>query len=159
MKAKTLFATMLAAGIVGFASIDVSAQDKPAPKPGAGMQMDQKPRQQMMERMKQMQAETQRIHETRDPAERAKLMQDHMKHMQEGMQMMRGMGGESMGMMGGGMMGGGGHMMQGGKRGAGGQTMPMIEQRMDMMQMMMEQMMQHQGMMSGQGMMPQRPAK
>lgn len=129
MKSKTLVAVLFAIGFAGVAPVGVLAHEKSAPKAAAGMQMDPKMQQPMTERMKQMQGEMQRIHETKDPAEQAKLMQDHMKHMQEGMQMMRGMGG------------------------AGRQGMPMMEQRMDMMQMMMEQMMQHQEMMQP------RPAK
>jgi hypothetical protein len=82
--------------------------DKPAAKPRAGMQMDPKLQQQMMERMKTMRAQMDKIHQTTDPKEREKLMAEHMKTMQEGMQMMQGMGGGMMGGgAGGGMMGGG----------------------------------------------------
>jgi len=136
MKVRNLVAALLAIGIVGAAPLGTLAQDKPAAKPGATMQMDPKMRQQMMDRMKTMQAQMDKIRQTTDPKEREKLMTEHMKSMQEGMRMMRGMGGGMMGMMGGGMMGGG----------AGSQSMPMMEGRMDMMQMMMEQMMQHQQM-------------
>jgi len=74
-------------------------------------------------------------------------MENHMSQMQEKMKAMRGMGGATM--MGGGEHGG---MMMGGKKGGmksgmkDGDMMKhqeMMEKRMDMMQMMMEQMMQH----------------
>jgi hypothetical protein len=102
-----------------------------AAKPRASMQMDPKLQQQMMERMKTMHAQMDKIRQTADPKEREKLMAEHMKTMQEGMQMMQGMGGGMMGMMG------------------GGQGPQMMEGRMDMMQMMMEQMMQHLQMQEG----------
>ncbi len=82
-----------------------------------------------MDLMQKMQGQMQRIRETKDPAERRKLMDEHQKSMQEGMNMMHG-------------------MMGGGKPAAGGMKpearMGMMEQRMDMMQMMMEQMMQRE---------------
>ena len=99
------------------------------------MQMDPKLQQQMMDRVKEMQAQMDKIRQTNDPKEREKLLAEHMKSMQDGMQMMRGTGGGMMGMMG------------GGQRGSGGQSAQMMERRMDMMQMMMEQVMQHQQMM------------
>ena len=48
-----------------------------------------------------MQTQMDRVRATADPAERQKLMQEHMASMQEGMKSMRGMGGPTMGMMGG----------------------------------------------------------
>jgi hypothetical protein len=103
------------------------------------------------EHMKKMQGIMARMQKTTDPAERQKLMTEHMQAMQEGMKTMRGMSGMMHGMTGGGMMGTG--MMgqapkeEGGKPGMsdGGPMSPaMLESRMEMMQMMMEQMMQHQ---------------
>ena len=79
--------------------------------------------------------------------------------MQEGMNMMRGMGGPMMmggqggmgpGAMGGGQKGGMGPGMMGGGPMGGmdpKQQQEMMGRRIDMMQMMMEQMMQHQNMM------------
>jgi periplasmic protein CpxP/Spy len=99
----------------------------------------------MQEHMKKMMQQMDAIHKADDAKKRDKLLQEHMQSMQEGMKMMRGMGGGMMkGMMGKGdsgmMMGKGGGMMKGG-------DMPMrhraLEQRVDMMQMMMEQMMRH----------------
>lgn len=121
----------------------VSAQEKSAPaKPAMGMDMD-KQMPQMQEKMKAMQGQMDKIHKTTDPKERQKLMQAHMQAMQENMKMMRGMGSPM-------MKGGGEHggmMMRDMKGGmTEGDMMKrhaMMEQRMDMMQMMMEQMMQH----------------
>jgi hypothetical protein len=142
---RTPIAIALLAAALAVQPLTAAAQSttgKPAAKPGAGMQMDSKLQQQMMNRMKEMQAHMEKIRQTTDPNERQKLMAEHMKSMQEGMQMMRGAGGGMMGMMGGAA---GGGMM--GPRGGGGQSPQMMERRMDMMQMMMEQMMQHQQMM------------
>ena len=85
----------------------------------------------MMANMKAMQAQMARIRSTTDPKEREKLMQEHMKSMQDNMAKMRGMGG--------GMMGG-----MASKGGDETKHHAMMEQRMDMMQMMMEQMLEHQ---------------
>jgi hypothetical protein len=81
--------------------------------------------QSMMENMKKMQAEMEKIHQTTDAAERQKLMQAHMQSMREQMTMMRSMGG--------------GMMSDDPKT-----SQKKMEECMDMMQMMMEQMMQHQ---------------
>ncbi len=150
---RTPIAIALLAAALAVQPLTAAAQtsaDKPAAKPRAGMQMDPKLQQQMVDRLKDMQAQMDKIRQTSDPKEREKLLAEHMKSMEEGMQMMRGMGGGTMGMMGGGA---GGGMMGGGQRGSGGQSPQMLERRMDMMQMMMEQMMQHQEMMQ------QAPAK
>lgn len=91
----------------------------------------------MQARMKEMQATMVRIHKATDPAERERLMQEHMKQMHEMM-------GDMHGMMGAGMMAGAG--MKGGD--GKGKEMPMtdqqgmMEKRLDMMQGMMEQMME-----------------
>jgi hypothetical protein len=85
--------------------------------------------------MKKMQGQMSAIRATKDPKERAKLMDEHMKTMQNTMQMMQ----QEKGCM---MMGKGGMdsgMMKDGES-AGG---------MSMMQGMMEQMMQHQKAMQG----------
>ena len=137
-----LFAATLAAQPLAGAA---QSQEKPAAKPRAGMQMDPKLQQQMIERLKTMQAEMAKIRETSDPQERQKLLAEHMKTMQEGMQAMGGMGGGMMGRMGGGGMMGGGATMGG--KGGRPQSPQMMEQRMDMMQMMMDQMMEHMQMM------------
>ena len=80
---------------------------------------------------------------TTDPKERQKLMQEHMSAMQDNMKMMHGMGGSM-------MTGSGEHegMPMAGKKAAMSeadmmQRHEMMAARMDMMQMMMEQMMEH----------------
>ena len=98
----------------------------------------------MMNNMKKMQQQMEKIQATTDPRERQKLMQQHMQTMQENMKAMHGMMGNSM------MMDGDqspGMAMGDHKDMKGGDMMKhhgMMENRMNMMQMMMEQMMQHQ---------------
>ncbi len=114
-----------------------------------------KPMERMHENMQKMQAQMQKIMQTKDPKEREKLLNEHWQSMHDAMKTMRGMGGgmkmsgggKAGGMMDGGMMGGSGktqsRMMSGDMMGGG----KMMEDRMDMMQMMMEQMMEHMGAM------------
>jgi hypothetical protein len=98
---------------------------------------DAKQMTQMRDRMKEMQEQMDRVNKTQDPQERQRLMQEHMQTMQEQMTDMRAMGGGMMmGMMG--QSGGGMHRK--------GKMDPekrhqMMQDRMDMMQMMMEHMM------------------
>lgn len=109
------------------------------------------------ERMKQAQALMVKLREAKNPAERQKLMQEHLQAMHDTIGMMRGMkmdmgSGQGMGMMGSGqgmgMMGQGkGHTQTCG-------MMPMhrmMEGRMEMMQMMMEQMLEQQEMLIQDG--------
>lgn len=95
------------------------------------------------QQVKTMQEMHQKMAAAKTPEERAALMRDHMKTMQDGMAMM----GQMRGMMGGGMMGGTG--MGAGKGPAGG-GMPMdadmMKRRMEMMEMMMQMMMDREGM-------------
>jgi hypothetical protein len=132
-------ACALAAPIAG--AQDKHAHDKPAPS----MEQDAHTGQ-MQEKMKAMQAQMDRIHRTTDPKERQKLMQEHMQAMLASMKAMHGMGGPM-------MKSGGEHagMTMGDKKGGmkGGmkegdmmKRHAMMEKRMDMMQMMMEQMVQ-----------------
>lgn len=117
------------------------AQDDEA----AGMKMEK-----MQEKMKTMREQMEKIHSAKDPQERQKLMKEHMQSMQEGMKMMGGMGA---GMKGGDMMAKAKKDQAGSMPDAGdGMEMcPMIkkhksvEARLDMMQKMMEQMMEHEG--------------
>lgn len=97
---------------------------------------------QMEQNMKDLQLQMDKIHRTSDPKERQRLMDAHMQAMQDHMKKMRDMGGP--------MMKGGMHdrMMMGGKNGGVtnddvAKMQEMMNTRMDMMQMMMEQMMQH----------------
>jgi len=99
------------------------------------------------QQMKTMQEMHQKMMAAKTPAERAALMKDHMKAMQDGMAMMGQMGGgpAMMGQMGAGMPG---MPMQG----AGMSSMPggMHEdmmQRMAMMQMMMQMMVDREAAM------------
>jgi hypothetical protein len=85
--------------------------------------------------MKMMQEMHRKLAAAKTPEERAALMKDHMKTMQDGMAMM--------GRMRGGMIGGG--------MGAGDGKAPMpmdpatMKRRMDMMEMMMQMMMDRDG--------------
>ncbi|MHC6052202.1 hypothetical protein ACYT84_10640 [Ralstonia solanacearum] len=101
---------------------------------------------QARQQMKNMLAQMDKIHQTKDPKERQRLMTEHMQAMQDTMQTMRSMGGPMMmDMMGGqGMGAGGSGPMMGGSGMPMDQRMNMMENRMDMMQMMMEQMLKQQ---------------
>jgi len=138
MKTSILISAIAACGLLAACTTSapvVSAQEQSAAaKPAMSMDME-KHMSQMQARMKAMQAQMDTIRNTKDPKERQKLMQEHMQAMQANMKMMRGMGGPMM--MGGGPMAGMDPKNQ----------QEMMGHRMDMMQMMMEQMMQHQQMM------------
>jgi hypothetical protein len=90
--------------------------------------------------LKMMHEMHQKMAAAKTPEERAALMKEQMKTMQDGMAMMGQMGG---------MMGGGMGMGMAGKA-PGGASMPMdadtMQRRMDMMQMMMQMMMDREGM-------------
>ena len=89
----------------------------------------------MQDRMKAMREMHDQMAQAKTPEERQALMADHMKAMQGGMQMMKGMGG----------MGHGRrclHARPPGPPADIGKCQQLMEQRMDMMQMMMEMMMQ-----------------
>ncbi len=107
-------------------------------------QLDQikKHNDEMEKHLKEMQALMDKMHTTQDPKERRKLMEEHSKAMQE---MMKGMRSSSTEMK----MG----MMSGGPK--AGESMPegekmrqyLLEKRIDMMNMMMEQMGMREDMM------------
>jgi hypothetical protein len=90
----------------------------------------------MQDNARKMQVQLERIAKTKNAAERERLVGEHMQTMHENLQLARGLGAPGMGcpMMGMGMMGGdaGAEPMMG--------RMQQLEKRMDMMQMMMEQM-------------------
>lgn len=122
---------------------------KPAPAPAAAVQ-DQRFNA-AYDHMKKMMAQMDKIKATKDPAERQRLMQEHMDSLHAGMQAMRPAGGGMMQMMNCQMMQNGagqcpmmGQQHQHGRQGPGAR-MDMMEKRMDMMQMMMEQMVEHEG--------------
>jgi len=146
MKTSILIATAAAcmvAAPMAFAD-DMAAPTKPGMNMGMKMGADGKVSQ-MEQNMKDLQLQMDKIHRTSDPKERQRLMDAHMQAMQDHMKAMRDMGGP--------MMKGGMHdRMMGGKN--GGMTnddiMKMQEMqntRLDMMQMMMEQMMQRDQVM------------
>ena len=119
-----------------------------AGRPLAQPKTDEEAMLQMQQQMKKMHNQMSRMQQATDPAERQKLMDEHMQSMREGMQTMHGIGG---GMMSGDMLG---QMPKDGtaKSGpmAGGKmSAEMMQRRMDMMQMMMEQMIEHQSAMQG----------
>ncbi len=107
MKTSLLVAAMLGCTL----SLPVlSAQETALPaKSAMSMDMDKK-MPHMQENMKKMQQQMEQMRATSDPAEREKLMQQHMQTMQDHMTSMRGMGG----------MGGMGGMMMQGSTGHGG---------------------------------------
>ena len=82
------------------------------------------------QQMKAMHDMHQKMQAAKTPAERAALMKDHMKAMQDGMAMMGQMGGMPMRDSGKSSMPGTAHMQK-----------DMMQRRMDMMEMMMQMMM------------------
>ncbi len=117
-----------------------------------GNMMDGKMMERMQDNMQKMHAQMKEIRNTEDEATRNRLMDEHMQAMEDGMGMMRGMGGDMMlGMKDGDMQQRKG-MEDGSMKNAKGmkgemapspgdmmERMGMMEKRMDMMQMMMEQ--------------------
>jgi len=90
----------------------------------------------MQDQMKAMQEMRDKMMNAKTPEERQALMADHMKAMQGGMQMMRGMGGM-------GAMGGSACMSDPkGSPADMAKCQQTMDQRMEMMQLMMEMMMQ-----------------
>jgi len=121
----------------------------PSPQASPGGQMMGGDVQSIENAMQKMQEEMAKISATSDSAERQKLIAEHMLTMRGAMGTMMKMGGPGTGMMlGGGMMRSdrGQPSAAQGADDAGGR-MNMMEQRVGMMQMMMDQMMQHQDMM------------
>jgi len=92
----------------------------------------------MHAKMKKMQEQMEKIRASKDPEERQKLMQEHMESMREGMKAMRGMGRKPKGECpdeGDGEAAEKGGMMKKHK---------LVEDRLDAMQKMMEQMLEHE---------------
>jgi hypothetical protein len=101
-------------------------------QPGASMM-------QMDDHMKKMQTLHDRMMNAASPEERQNVMQEARKEMQDSMAMMKPRtNGEA--------MRGSGMMPQKGKAAAGDAQIQMLEKRVDMMQMMMQMMMDQQGM-------------
>lgn len=116
--------------------------------------MGQEQMQQMNENMSRMQEMMQEMHNTNSSAERDQLREQHMSSMREHMGMMRGgtmQPGHGMRGDGSGMMNNQGQRQSGDRRetraaGEGmdnEQRMEMMENRMNQMQLMMEQMLEH----------------
>jgi len=95
--------------------------------------------------MQKMKALHDKVTSAATPEERQNVLDEQRQEMQVGMSMMNQM------MPGGGMMrgAGGGVMGQKGKPADANAQIPMMQKRMDMMQMMMQTMMDQQGMMAG----------
>lgn len=93
-----------------------------------------------------MQVQMDRIHQTKDPKGRQRLMAEHVQAIQDAIQTVHDMGGPMMmDMMGGQGMGvGGAAPMTGGSGMPMEQHMNMMENRMDMVQMMMNRMLKQQ---------------
>jgi hypothetical protein len=130
-----------------FSAVSGLAQDAKAPgASGRGAATPSMPTMaQMDEHMKKMQALHDRMLSAASTEERQKAMGEARKEMQEEMAIMKPMmHGE--GMMGGGMMGGGMIGEKGNSVNAQAQIQ-VLGKRMDMMQMMMQMMMDQQGMM------------
>ena len=150
----TLKTSILVAAFVTCALVAplASAQDQAAPaKPAMSMPMDAQ-MSQMHTNMTLMQSQMDTIHATTNPKERQKLMQAHMQTMQDSMAMMRSMSKPMPmdGSQGGGMAMGADKGKPSDKGMMGGDMMKhhqMMEERMGMMQTMMEQMLQHQQVM------------
>ena len=105
--------------------------------------------QKMSGNLKKMQSQLNKLGKAKTPQERQGLLEEHMMTMQENMMMGHSMMGEPMAcdMMGKGMKGHGGGMMGHGHSDGAGMApeammnrMQMMEQRMDAMQMMLDQM-------------------
>ena len=133
------------------ATITAPAADEQESKSAAGMEGMQS----MQKNMKAMHELMEKIHSSNDPAEKTQLLKQHMQAMRDQMKGMQGKGGMTMGMMNGGMAEGtktqsnGMAMMCGGKKGTKSGDMMMkchgmMQARMEMMQDMMGQMLEHE---------------
>jgi hypothetical protein len=141
MKRHALFAALMLSAL---AMQPVLADDAhhPDQKAGAAAPAADLTIQKMQANTKRMQSQLEQMAKSKDPAQRQKLMQEHLQTMQENMTAGKSMMGGMMDcpMMKGGMMGGG-MGMQGGAAGQDdmmARRMEMMEKRMDMMQMMIQ---------------------
>lgn len=124
------------------------AADDAAPSTDVGMSMMQEGMQQHMQKMQDTMA---KIHQSKSPKERQKLMAEHMTMMQDGMGMMRGDGEKKMcagkkkdSMMSDGKMMCTDKMEEGKTKGDMCCGKCGMKMRMDMMEQMMGQMLEHQ---------------
>ncbi len=149
MKTSILVAAIMSGAL---AAPFASAQDKSLSAPAVSAQKKSSPARQamrvdmdmsqMQENVNTMRQQMEKLQATTDPQERQKLLQAHMQTMQESMQAMHGMCGPML--MGDGQSGGAKSGHKHTTRGDMTQRQEIMEKRMDMMQMMMEQMMQHE---------------
>lgn len=137
MKSSILVAAILASVL---STPVLSAQESLVPAKSAISMDTNKQMPQLQENMKKAQQQMDKIRATTDPTEYQKLIQEHMDTMQENMAMIRHMRGPMME----GVVEHAGMKKKGGKRGSDRTHYEMMEQRMDSMQMMMEQMLSHQ---------------
>lgn len=148
MKKALAISVCTAAFISTYASMPMAQDSKmPAPNPAStttqsdsSMNMA-KQTGSIDEHMKKMHALHDKMSAAATPEARQKIMAEQRQEMQRGMALMKPMmhGGAGMGAMGGGMMAQ--------KDQPGDASMQMMQKRMDMMQMMMQTMMDHQGML------------
>ena len=148
---------LVAVAVCALSSVPLaSAQDSAATaKPAMSMEMDAQ-MVQMHDKTTQMQSEMDAIRAATDPKERQKLMQAHMQTMQDSMATMRSMSkAMTADSHGGGMAMGGSKEMpakgapadMGMMSGNMMQRHQMMERRMEMLQTMIDQMLQHQQVM------------
>jgi hypothetical protein len=144
---KTITFSAIAASIVLAMPVFAEESHHPTAQPGAGQPAQARPDgktvQKMQDNLGRMRTQLERLAKAKTAEERQKLMDEHMQTMQENMKMASGMRAGMMDcpMMEGGMMGKGGMGMMGGNSpDAMAKHMERMEKRMDMMQMMMEQM-------------------
>jgi hypothetical protein len=159
---RTLVSMMMATLLASHAYADDKHHPPEAAKPAQGKQSAPAPAAAdkrftaAYDQMKKMMGQMDKIKATKDPQERQRLMQEHMEAMHEGLQALRPTGGGAMQMMGCQMMKekeakdkDDGKMcpMMGDARAkaSSGERLDMMEKRMDMMQMMMEQMVEREG--------------
>lgn len=143
------FSRIVICSVIATVPAFANAQGNNGQMPRGGM-MNQEQMQQMHDNMSRMQQMMQEMRSADSKEERERLRDQHMEAMQEQMDMMRG------GMMGPGMMGQGMMHGQPGQDNREGdsanmsteQRLEFMENRMNQMQLMMEQMLQHQRQMN-----------
>jgi hypothetical protein len=138
---------ILLLALLGGAS-HAAEQTKPAAgaRPAAGQAPSEQQFEAAYQHMKKMLAQMEQIKASKDPLERQRLMQEHRQAMRDGAMAMRASGGPMMRGMQCPAHAGQDCPMPAKPRGAGRahERMGMMEHRMDMMQMMMEQMIEHE---------------
>ena len=143
MKPSTALAAILfasVAAISGHAAL-AATEGAQAPTPQSAPAMAEMP---MHRQMQQMHSQMQKLHATTDPVARKALMKEHMASMQGMMKMMHGMMAGSPQPKHGHGEGKSSAMQPCSGQAGGGGRMGMLEQRMNMMQLMMDQMLQRQ---------------